>query len=311
MQMTTWYALVCGLFLLPVPPAAAQPQNPVDVLPLAIGNEWTFRFQSSEWDNSITTLSDSGVAACSVVDSIDAGDSIRWVFRERREVWRCIRYYFDPARDSCWSATDSTLFELVELLNGNHRLYRTETEEAGWRSAFPWSHELTDTTAVYRFAVVDSAGRSVFSTHPSGQAHPRTYDITMLDHVGPLETRIRTSPWVTGIGYRADYFLERYSVAAVHDSPEKGQPAILHLYQNYPNPFNASTHIVIRTDAMEHVRLGVFNVLGQEVALLFEGFLSPGVHSFPWDASSLPGGIYYYRALSGDRVFTGRALFIK
>jgi hypothetical protein len=72
------------------------------------------------------------------------------------------------------------------------------------------------------------------------------------------------------------------------------------LDQNYPNPFNPSTVISFQMPAAADVRLAVFNLLGQEVALLAQARLEAGQHSFRFDAAGLPSGVYLYRLSAGS-----------
>jgi hypothetical protein len=72
-------------------------------------------------------------------------------------------------------------------------------------------------------------------------------------------------------------------------------PAEFALDQNYPNPFNPSTKIEFRLAVDSKVTLKVFDVLGQEVASLFNGNFVAGGHSVNFDASSLNSGVYLYR----------------
>lgn len=67
------------------------------------------------------------------------------------------------------------------------------------------------------------------------------------------------------------------------------------LEQNYPNPFNPSTSISFNIPQDGFVNLKVYNVLGNEVAVLISKELSAGNHTMIFDAVSLSSGIYYYR----------------
>ncbi|MGE5315268.1 MAG: CotH kinase family protein [Acidobacteriota bacterium] len=86
------------------------------------------------------------------------------------------------------------------------------------------------------------------------------------------------APYVTG-------------VAEEHDAI----PSSFSLVQNFPNPFNPSTMIRFSVSAPQRVRLTVSDVLGREVAVLFEGVRQAGVHHVEWNAGSLPGGVYFCR----------------
>jgi hypothetical protein len=66
------------------------------------------------------------------------------------------------------------------------------------------------------------------------------------------------------------------------------------LSQNEPNPFSNTTLITFSLAEAGNVKLAVYNVLGQLVATLTDGYISKGEHEVSYN-SGLPGGIYYYR----------------
>ncbi|MCU7493989.1 MAG: T9SS type A sorting domain-containing protein [Ignavibacteria bacterium] len=78
---------------------------------------------------------------------------------------------------------------------------------------------------------------------------------------------------------------------------EPAEPGSFELMQNYPNPFNPETVIRYRLTTAGHVRLSVYDVLGKEVALLFDGEKSAGEYSLKVNADGLniESGVYFYR----------------
>lgn len=72
------------------------------------------------------------------------------------------------------------------------------------------------------------------------------------------------------------------------------------LEQNYPNPFNPVTSIRFSIPAREHVRLSVYNLVGQEVARLVDAQLDGSSHEVNWDASGMPTGLYTYTIMTGS-----------
>jgi hypothetical protein len=76
-------------------------------------------------------------------------------------------------------------------------------------------------------------------------------------------------------------------------------PASFALYQNYPNPFNPSTTIRYAIPGRSHVRLTVYNMLGQHVARIVDGEQEPGYHEVQFDGIGLASGVYICRFQAG------------
>ena len=88
-------------------------------------------------------------------------------------------------------------------------------------------------------------------------------------------------------------------------------PHSFELSKLYPNPFNPSTEVSFSLPMDGHVQLAAFDVRGKEVDVIFEGAQSIGQHSYTWNASNLPSGVYYIRLQAGDMVTSQKALLIK
>ena len=90
-----------------------------------------------------------------------------------------------------------------------------------------------------------------------------------------------------------------------------GIPTEYVLMQNYPNPFNPSTSIRFGLPTESNVRLSVFNILGQEVALLVNQTMSLGFHKVNFDASQLTSGLYFYKVQAENFVQVKKMLLMK
>jgi hypothetical protein len=76
---------------------------------------------------------------------------------------------------------------------------------------------------------------------------------------------------------------------------EENLPIEFKLSQNYPNPFNPTTSIKLALPKRTHVKLTVYNLLGQKVATIRDKEMKAGYHNILFDASQLSSGIYFYR----------------
>jgi len=80
---------------------------------------------------------------------------------------------------------------------------------------------------------------------------------------------------------------------------------------NYPNPFNPETTISFQLPVNQQVRLAVYNVLGQQVQLLVDGYMTSGRHEARFRANELPSGTYFTRLETEAGVFTKSMLLMK
>lgn len=83
------------------------------------------------------------------------------------------------------------------------------------------------------------------------------------------------------------------------------------LMQNYPNPFNPTTSISFQLQKTGLVQLKVYNMLGQEVAILVDSRMNTGNHTVTFNASSLASGLYIYSLLTTEQQLTKKMLLIK
>ncbi|MGD8778052.1 MAG: FG-GAP-like repeat-containing protein [Ignavibacteria bacterium] len=88
-------------------------------------------------------------------------------------------------------------------------------------------------------------------------------------------------------------------------------PDNFQLYQNYPNPFNPSTTIRFTLPKSEHISLKVYNIAGQEVAELINGFYVTGEHSIQLEAEGLTSGIYFYQMKADGYNETKKMLLLR
>ena len=88
-------------------------------------------------------------------------------------------------------------------------------------------------------------------------------------------------------------------------------PAKFELHQNYPNPFNPSTVIKFSVPESGNYVMKVYNVIGQLVSTLANGYFESGNYTVNFDASGLPSGLYVYQMVGKDINITKKMLLQK
>lgn len=88
-------------------------------------------------------------------------------------------------------------------------------------------------------------------------------------------------------------------------------PEELALSKNFPNPFNKETQIRYALPEQAHVRLEVYNVLGEHVTTLVNEQQSAGRYEVSFDASRLSSGTYLYRIEAGEFVEMKQMMLVK
>ena len=88
-------------------------------------------------------------------------------------------------------------------------------------------------------------------------------------------------------------------------------PSEFSLGQNYPNPFNPATNIEFSLPVSSHVRITIYNALGNLVEVLADHRYAPGRYLVSWEASSFPSGVYFYRLQTAGFAATKRLMLVK
>ena len=107
------------------------------------------------------------------------------------------------------------------------------------------------------------------------------------------------------------YVYNGFTLPVGVESEIGGLPTEFTLSQNYPNPFNPVTVIGYALPIRSDVKLTIYNLRGEEVALLINGTVSAGNHRVIWDASNMASGVYIYKLIAGDFVQTRKMVLLK
>ncbi len=125
-----------------------------------------------------------------------------------------------------------------------------------------------------------------------------------------IDTGLNT---VTNAVLRAD--AAKFSLVSETTSlPEKISsliPEVTKLAQNYPNPFNPSTAISYQLSVLSKVSLKVFDVLGNEIAVLVNEVQNPGSYTVRFNTNQLSSGIYFYSFTAGTYQSTRKMILLR
>jgi len=88
------------------------------------------------------------------------------------------------------------------------------------------------------------------------------------------------------------------------------------LFQNYPNPFNSSTFIYYRVKDAAPVSLEVYDILGNRIRTLVNGYKLAGYYTDRWDSKDdngrqVPSGIYFYTLKTNNYNHTKKLVLLK
>ena len=92
------------------------------------------------------------------------------------------------------------------------------------------------------------------------------------------------------------------------EAPPENHDAAMAGMNNYPNPFNPVTTISF---SLPVATLIVYNLMGQKVATVADGFYEAGVHACEWDGSVVSSGVYFYRLETDAYTETKKMVLMK
>lgn len=166
---------------------------------------------------------------------------------------------------------------------------------------FPWTAKDDDGDNVVFSLVVAPTGASIsttglFSWSPTVQQAGQAYLVTVQISDGTLVDS-------KTVIVRAD--------DKVLDIENEAIPSVYALSQNYPNPFNPTTSIKFALPKESNVKLSVYTILGEEIALLVNRVMPAGNHQVEFNASKLNSGMYIYKIEANNFVSVKKMILIK
>jgi hypothetical protein len=160
-------------------------------------------------------------------------------------------------------------------------------------------------TEIYRY--ISASGDTLYNNKPVGIAidYANSSALYLTFPLYPVGEQAASGLFIAAM----DYFGENTTVLA--DLQPGNYLADAFLWQNYPNPFNVETNIKFMLNSSARAHLAVYNVLGQEVAVLINQELPAGIHFIAWGGENLPSGIYFYRLTFNDHSVSRRMILLR
>ncbi len=169
---------------------------------------------------------------------------------------------------------------------------------------FDSSNTLFAALEEYSYATGRSLGRGVYFTTNQGA----NWTFAGLDSltVQQLLSYGNTTYVITDRGI---YIVNKNGATAVKEQNQI--PIQYELSQNYPNPFNPTTTITYQIPKEGFVKLKIYDILGNEVKTLVNGYKPAGRYKINFDASRFASGVYFYRLNINNYTSTKKLVLLK
>lgn len=134
-------------------------------------------------------------------------------------------------------------------------------------------------------------------------------------HLVRAEAISNDGRYIVGYGYNDSlnryeaFLLDTENYTGINEIVEI--PSDFFIYQNYPNPFNPTTKISWQSPVSAHQSLRVYDVLGNEVAILVDEYKPAGKYEIDFTAADLSSGIYLIKLETDNYVKTKKMILIK
>jgi hypothetical protein len=175
----------------------------------------------------------------------------------------------------------------------------------------------TTTTIAGSFAALSKTALYTVAEYEKGiRASSNNFDVATFTWNAPAAGTGTVTLYLSGSqgtksGPNTKIVLSSTEQSASAVSDRYTAPAIFCLAQNFPNPFNPSTEISYQLPASSHVLLTVHDVLGNEVATAVNGIENAGPHTVRFNATTLAGGVFFYRLQTSSFTAVRKMLLIK
>lgn len=145
------------------------------------------------------------------------------------------------------------------------------------------------------FTIIDKLTGSVNTYIDKNADHTKSYVYRVKAYKGDVESE----------------YSNEVSFVSVSVNEETPIPKEHSMSQNYPNPFNPVTKLKFALPQRAHIKLSIFDTLGNEIKIILNKELHAGNHEINFDASNFTSGVYFYRIQTGDFVQTKKMILLR
>ena len=215
--------------------------------------------------------------------------------------WNVFLYKTNSSGDSLWLKTYG------DSLDDRGYAVKQTTDNgfiiAAWTSS--WGAGSFD----YYLIKTDSDGDTLWTRLFGGNSHEYAYDVIQTQDGGYA---IAGASFSQSAGWGDYYLVKTDGNGYLPILSQQHIPVIedFQLYQNYPNPFNPATAISWQLAVGSWVKLSIYNLVGQRMAVLVNEKQAAGYHSIDFDASHLASGVYFYRLEVSDLLTDSRQSYV-
>ena len=124
--------------------------------------------------------------------------------------------------------------------------------------------------------------------------------------IGAYETGLSALSW----GVSADWTAWLSQIPVSVENNNSGPPVRFSLIV-FPNPFNNTATVVYQLPSHNHVKISIFNVIGQKIVTFNCGKQTAGTHYFQWDATDLPSGTYFIQIKIDNLIEMKKCLLLR
>ena len=274
-------------------------QNPANLFPHHVGDVWQYIDEiGNYWTRTV------------VKDSLDSDSSHHIFFTHKPDYYVRSNHYIADSLNEIWGYDyDDSLWLFYKLAADSGEIYLYGSGED--RNIYAI---VKDVGVDYFFGRDRFYKEFVFFE----SNHPENYPEDALESTNAI--LVDSIGWVYS-WYEPDGFSaltgciindKQYgAIVGIKKMSSTKPPTIFSLYPNYPNPFNGITKIKYQLYLSSFIEISIYNIKGQQIAVLVSEKKQPGIYSYNWNAEGNNSGLYFIEMKSSGAKIIKKCVLLK